>query len=61
MPGSAARPSRATNPAKGRTISDGIGGKRFSRATRRATPTYPRRSMTSVTQSARLLRMGRSE
>ncbi len=39
MPGSVAPPSLATKPANGRTISDGIGGNRFSRATRRATPT----------------------
>ena len=51
MPGSVAPPSLATKPANGRTISDGIGGNRFSRATRRATPTYPSLSMTSVTHS----------
>jgi hypothetical protein len=34
MPINVAPPSRATKPANGRTISDGIGGKRFSSATR---------------------------
>jgi hypothetical protein len=31
--------SLATNPAKGSTISEGIGGNRFSRKTSSATPT----------------------
>ena len=57
-----ARPpsSRATKPANGSTISDGIGGNRFSNATSRATPTYPSASMTSVTHSARLDSIGRA-
>ena len=39
MPTRLASPSLATNPANGRTISDGIGGNRFSSATSSATPT----------------------
>src|SRR5690606_32391147 len=52
-------PSLAWNPANGSTISDGIGGNRFSRATSNATPTYPILSMTSTTQSAKLLNTAR--
>ena len=40
-------PRRATKPANGSTISEGIGGNTFSATTSRATPRYPNCSMTS--------------
>ena len=47
------RPSLARNPASDSTISLGIGGIRFSRATRKPTPSAPSDSMTDVTHAVR--------